>query len=192
PNYYCRNRPERPDQVPSRSASSALALCARRRSQICQVCSRRSPDETPAPRPAPGNAGLLPGRLDRPQLEYLMAERLHHLALECRPAAPAEESNSLTTAGSRACRGCLLTQPRTPQSTDPHPRNRRPVSPSRSLVGLHTLEGFPDFPFGDQKRPCLVHGLLQLPDGRSWAVVSAEQRTPFAPPPLQRLHHYYG
>src|SRR4030095_5391591 len=65
-------------------------------------------------------------------------------------------------------------------------RNRLPIYPSRSLVGLHTLEGFPDFPFGDQKRPCLVHGLLQLPDGRSWPVVSAEQRNPFAPPPLHR------
>ena len=57
------------------------------------------------------------GDFGRPQLEYLMAERLHHLALECRPAAPAEDSNSLTTAGSRACRGCLLDQHRTPQST---------------------------------------------------------------------------
>src|SRR4029453_2820363 len=128
------NRPERPDQVPSRSASSALALCARRRSQICQVCSRRSPDETPAPRPAPGNAGRLPGRLDRPQLEYLMAERLHHLALECRPAAPAEESNSLTTAGSRACRGCLLDQPPTPQST--HPLAPPPLKKLPHFYGL--------------------------------------------------------
>jgi hypothetical protein len=37
----------------------------------------------------------------------------------------------------------------------------------------------------DLERLCLVHGLLQLPDGLSWPVVSAEQRNPFAPPPLQ-------
>src|SRR5215470_17917066 len=37
--------------------------------------------------------------------------------LEYQPAAPAEESNSPTTAGSRVCRGCSLDQPRTPQST---------------------------------------------------------------------------
>jgi hypothetical protein len=40
-----------------------------------------------------------------------------HSPLEYRPAAPAEESSSLTTAGSRACRGCPQGWPRTPQST---------------------------------------------------------------------------
>jgi methyl acetate hydrolase len=30
--------------------------------------------------------------------------------------------------------------------------DRLSVYASRSLVGLHTLEGFPDFPLGDQKR----------------------------------------
>jgi hypothetical protein len=35
------------------------------------------------------------------------------------------------------------------------------------LVGLHTLEGLPDLPFRDQKRLCLAHGLLPLPDGLS-------------------------
>src|SRR5262245_40203168 len=38
-------------------------------------------------------------------------------------------------------------------------RNRLPVYSSRSLIGLHTLEGLPDFPFGDLERLCLVHGL---------------------------------
>src|SRR3977135_1337552 len=33
------------------------------------------------------------------------------------PSAPAEENSSLTTAGSRACRGCPKGWPRTPQST---------------------------------------------------------------------------
>ena len=36
-----------------------------------------------------------------------------------------------------------------------------------SLVGLHFLEGFPDFPFGDVERLYFVHGLLPLPDGFS-------------------------
>jgi hypothetical protein len=39
---------------------------------------------------------------------------------------------------------------------------------------------------------CLVHGLLLLPDGFSWPVTSAEQRSPFAPAPLQNLRRYYG
>src|SRR4029077_13815492 len=70
--------------------------------------------------------------------------------------------------------------------------NRLSVYSSRSLVGLHLLEGFPDFPFGDVERLCLVHGLLLLPDGFSWPMASAEQRSPFAPVPLQDLRHYYA
>ena len=38
----------------------------------------------------------------------------------------------------------------------------------------------------------LVHGLLLLPVGFSWPVASVEQCSPFAPAPLQDLHHYYG
>src|SRR5262245_46330659 len=159
-------------------------MCAPRRSQICRVCSRRSRDETPAPKSVPGNVGQLPARFGQRPLEYPTAERHHHPALECQPAAPAEESNSLTTAGSRAYRGCFLDQPRTPQSTS--------VYSSRSLVGLYTLEGLPQFPLRDLERLCLVHGLLPLPDGLSWPMVSAEQRSSLAPAPLQGLPHYYG
>src|SRR5215472_6441916 len=43
--------------------------------------------------------------------------------------------------------------------------NRLCVYPSRSLVGLHTFEGFPDFPLGDVERLCLAHGLLPSPVG---------------------------
>src|SRR6266513_1750606 len=43
--------------------------------------------------------------------------------------------------------------------------NRLSVYPSRSLVGLHTFEGFPDFPLRDVERLCLVHGLLPSPVG---------------------------
>jgi hypothetical protein len=42
------------------------------------------------------------------------------------------------------------------------------------------------------QRLCLVHGLLLLPVGFSWPVASVEQCSPFAPAPLQDLHHYYG
>src|SRR5260370_8699507 len=70
--------------------------------------------------------------------------------------------------------------------------NRLSVYSSRSLVGLHLLEGFPDFPFGDVERLCFVDGLLPLPDGFSWPVVSAEQPSPFGPAPLQSLRPYYG
>ena len=38
------------------------------------------------------------------------------------------------------------------------------------------------------RRLYLVHGLLLLPVGFSWLVVSAEQRSPFGPAPLQSLH----
>ena len=57
--------------------------------------------------------------------------RSHHSPLEYRPAAPAEESSSLTTAGSRACRGCPIGWPRTPQSTV-HPRQPLPGWPSHA------------------------------------------------------------
>src|SRR5215470_11771718 len=43
--------------------------------------------------------------------------------------------------------------------------NRLCVYPSRSLVGPHTFEGFPDFPLGDVERLCLAHGLLPSPVG---------------------------
>src|SRR5437660_4146319 len=41
-------------------------------------------------------------------------------------------------------------------------------------------------------RLCLVHGLLPSPDGFSWPMALAEQRSPLAPAPLQSLRHYYG
>src|SRR4029077_5737969 len=97
---------------------------------------------------------------------------------------PAEESSSLTTADSRACRGY--------PKVGLERRNRLPIYSGRSLVSLDLLEGFPDFPFRDLERLCLVHVLLPSPDGFSWPVALAEQRSPFAPTPLQSLHHYYG
>jgi hypothetical protein len=42
-------------------------------------------------------------------------------------------------------------------------RNRLSIYSSRSLVGLHTFEGFPNLPFGDLERLCLVRGLLPSP-----------------------------
>jgi hypothetical protein len=44
-------------------------------------------------------------------------------------------------------------------------RNRLSIYSSRSPVRLHTFEGFPDLPFGNLERLCLVHGLLPSPDG---------------------------
>src|SRR4030081_3922368 len=55
---------------------------------------------------------------DLRQLEYPTPPSPHPLS-KYRPAAPAEENSSLTTAGSRACRGCPKGWPRTPQSTVP-------------------------------------------------------------------------
>src|SRR6201981_2941328 len=45
-------------------------------------------------------------------------------------------------------------------------RNRLSIHASRSLVGLHTLEGLPDFLLRDLERLCLVHGLLPFPVGQ--------------------------
>src|ERR1700756_2356973 len=44
-------------------------------------------------------------------------------------------------------------------------RNRLSIHASRSLVGLHTFEGFPDFPLRDLERLCLVHGFILSPVG---------------------------
>ena len=112
--------------------------------------------ETQLPDTAPGTDGRPPERCD-PRPSECPTGACHRLPLEYRPAAPAEENSSLTTAGSTACRGCSKDQP---QSLD-----RLSVCSSRSVVGLHTFEGFPDFPLGDVERLCLAHGLLPSPVG---------------------------
>src|SRR6266581_6242147 len=66
-------------------------------------------------------------------------------------------SSSLRTFDSRACRGC--------PTGGLEVFDRLSVYACRSLVNLHTLEGFPDFPLGDQKRLCLVHGFVLSPVG---------------------------
>src|SRR5450759_2333193 len=70
----------------------------------------------PTPTATPGSDGQLLGRLGQRQLECPTGVYLHPPS-EYPLAAPAEESSSLTTAGSRACRGCSKDQPRSPQST---------------------------------------------------------------------------
>src|SRR5690349_19539199 len=67
-------------------------------------------------------------------------------------------------------------------------RNRLSVHSSRSLVGLHLFEGFPDFPLRNVERLCLVH---RAPPVTGWLWVAAEQRGPFGPVPLQNPHPYY-
>src|ERR1700730_2516716 len=66
--------------------------------------------------------------------------------------------------------------------------NRLSVYSSRSLVGLHLLEGFPDFPLRDAKRLCLGHRALPV---TGWLWVAAEQCSPFDPAPLQNFPLYY-
>src|SRR5215472_12984595 len=61
-------------------------------------------------------------------------------------------------------------------------RHRLSVYASRSLVGLHFLEGFPHFPFRNVERLCLVH---RAPPVTGWLWATAEQRSPFGPVPLQ-------
>ena len=111
----------------------------------------------PAQGSAPGSVGQPPERCDRQPSEYPMVA-FRHSPLEYRPAAPAEESSSLTTAGSRAVEVV--------RKISLEVCNRLSIYSSRSLVGLHTLEGQPDFPLWDLERLCLVHGLLPLPVGQ--------------------------
>src|SRR3954466_2500847 len=59
--------------------------------------------------------------------------------------------------------------------------NRLPVYASRSLVGLHLLEGVPDVPLRDGKRLCLGH---RAPPATGWPWVAAEHCSPFGPVPL--------
>src|SRR2546423_351194 len=79
-------------------------------------------------------------------------------------------------------------------------RNRLSIHASRSLVGLHMLEGLPDFPFRNLERLCLVHGLLPFPVGQ-WprpnnAAPSLQPQgneaaaalLPFARPPAGKFH----
>src|SRR5450755_3459627 len=130
--------------------------CPRHQSQICRACSHRNRCGTPAPGSAPDSDGRPPGQRGPRQLESPTAAS-HHLPSEYRPAIPAEENSSLTTAGSRA----VEVVPKISLELC----NRLSVYPSRSLVRLHTFESFPDLPFGDLDRLRLVHGLLPFPVG---------------------------
>src|SRR4029434_8982892 len=67
-------------------------------------------------------------------------------------------------------------------------RNRLPVYASRSLVGLHLLEGVPDVPLRDGKRLCLGHRAARA---TGWVWVPAEHCSPFGPVPLQNLPPSY-
>ncbi len=67
--------------------------------------------------------------------------------------------------------------------------DRLPIHASRSLVGLHTLEGLPDFPLRDVERLCPNHA---APPVTGWPPARTEHHNPFGPPPLQRLQPYYG
>ena len=156
----------------------ADGLGARHRSPDDRACSRMRRRETQLPDTAPGTDGRLPERCD-PRPSECPTGACHRLPLEYRPAAPAEENSSLTTAGSTACRGC--------SKINLEVCDRLSVYSSRSVVGLHTFEGFPDFPLGDVERLCLAHGLLPSPVG-PWPRLN---HSPFGPAPLQSLHPYY-
>jgi hypothetical protein len=68
-------------------------------------------------------------------------------------------------------------------------RNRLAVYASRPLVGSNPLVGFSHLPFRNVIRLCSVH---EGPPVAGCPQARAEQRNPFAPAPLQDLHHYYG
>jgi hypothetical protein len=71
--------------------------------------------------------GRPPERCD-PRPSGCLTGACHRLPSEYRLAAPAEGGISLTTAGSRVCRGCLKAKPRSQRSTglsNAHPRRAR-------------------------------------------------------------------
>src|ERR1700760_177235 len=66
--------------------------------------------------------------------------------------------------------------------------NRLPISSSRTLVGFHTFESFPDVPLWNVKRLCPNQA---APPITGWPPARAEHHSPFGPAPLQCLHPYY-
>src|SRR3954453_23739949 len=68
-------------------------------------------------------------------------------------------------------------------------RNRLAVYASRPLVGSNPFIGFPYLPFRNVVRLCSIQ---EGPPVAGCPQARAEQRNPFAPAPLQDLHHYYG
>ena len=68
-------------------------------------------------------------------------------------------------------------------------RDRLSIYTSRSLAGLHTLEGQPNLSLRDIERLCHGH---EAPPVTGWPLAKTGYRCPFAPAPLQNLHHYYG
>src|SRR5689334_25296328 len=68
-------------------------------------------------------------------------------------------------------------------------RNRLAVYAGRPLIGSNPLVGFPYLPFRNVVRLCSIH---EGPPVAGCPQARAEQCNPFAPAPLQDLHHYYG
>src|SRR3954447_1382979 len=66
--------------------------------------------------------------------------------------------------------------------------DRLSIHASRSLIGLHTFEGLPDFPLRDVERLCPDHS---APPVTGWPPARTEHHNSFGPAPLQRLHPYY-
>ena len=67
--------------------------------------------------------------------------------------------------------------------------DRLSIHTSRSLIGLHSFEGLPDFPLRNVERLCPDHS---APPVTGWPPARTEHHNPFGPPPLQRLQTYYG
>ena len=127
----------------------------------------------------PDSVGRPPERCGFSNRRNAQRSRPPILPLEYRPrCALAEESSSLTTAGSRACRGCPKGWPRTPQSTV------RPRQPLR-VVGLHTLEKA-----SQASRLGILNGFASSTGSSRFPVGQwprLNNAAPFAPAPLQDL-----
>ncbi len=67
--------------------------------------------------------------------------------------------------------------------------DRLSIYASRSLIGLHTFEGLPDFPLRDVERLRPDHA---TPPVTGWPPARTEHHNPFGPAPLQHLQPYYG
>jgi hypothetical protein len=130
--------------------------------------------------PALGNGGQLLGRCDQRPLVCPTAALRHSPSGRPR-GAPAAAYSCPTTADSRVCR--VVGKPHLELL------NRLPIHSCCSVVGLHSLESFPDLPLRNVEWLGLDH---TAPPVTGWPPAKAEHHSPFGPSPLQRLHPYYG
>src|ERR1019366_7302801 len=127
----CRRSPRCPDRRSSHSASIAAAPAPLRPRPTSPVDTRRNPDGTAGPPPAPISTSPPAARSD-PTRSVCPVSFPHRLLSGSSPSAPAAENNCPTTSDSRPCTGFLSGSSQNPQSSARQPL---PLPGSLLLVG---------------------------------------------------------